>query len=52
MIMTALGLMAMMFWSAVAMHYHGAVKANLVWSTKFSLDESIKLTIGALSVPA
>jgi AcrR family transcriptional regulator len=47
-----LGLMAMMFWSAVAMHYHAAVKANLVWSAKFSLAESIKLTIGALSVPA
>lgn len=47
-----LGLMAMMFWSAVAMHHHAAVKANLVWSAKFSLAESIKLTLGALSVPA
>lgn len=46
------GLTAMMFWSAVAMHHHAAVAANQVWSTKFSLDETIKLTIGALSTPA
>jgi len=47
-----LSLMAMTFWSAVAMHYHAAIKSNLVWSATFSRAESIKLTLGALSVPA
>lgn len=45
-------LMAVMFWSAVAMHDEAALAANQVWSTKFSLQETIKLVVAALSAPA
>jgi AcrR family transcriptional regulator len=45
-------LAAVMFWSAVVMHDQAAVAANQVWSTKFSLAETIKLAVAALSAPA
>jgi AcrR family transcriptional regulator len=46
-----MALVALMFWSAVAMHDQAAVAANQVWSTKFSLDETIRLALAALSAP-
>jgi AcrR family transcriptional regulator len=45
-------LVAVMFWSAVVMHDQAAVAANQVWSTKFSLEETIKLAVAALAAPA
>lgn len=43
-----LGLLAMMFWTAVALHDRAVTATNQRWSARFSLDETIKLTVGAL----
>lgn len=47
-----LSLLAMMFWAAVAAHDEAVESSNLNWSSRFSLDESIKLAVAALAAPA
>lgn len=47
-----LGLLAMMFWAAVVAHDRAMLTANLGWSSRFSLDEAIKLAVAALQAPA
>jgi AcrR family transcriptional regulator len=50
--MYRLGLLATMFWAAVAAHDRAVCAGDLVWSSRFSLDETIKLTVAALAAPA
>jgi AcrR family transcriptional regulator len=45
-------LVTMMFRSAVSMHDQAAIATNQIWSTKFSLDETVKLATAALAAPA
>jgi AcrR family transcriptional regulator len=47
-----LGLMALMYWSAVCWHDKVAMTSNQHWSSRFSLDETIKVTAAALAAPA
>lgn len=47
-----LGVLAMMFWAAVAAHDGAVVAANMGWSSRFSLGETIKLAVSALHAPA
>jgi AcrR family transcriptional regulator len=47
-----LGVLAMMFWAAVSAHDEAIATANLGWSSRFSLDETIKLAIAALHASA
>jgi AcrR family transcriptional regulator len=47
-----LGVLAMMFWSAVTAHDEAVAAANLGWSSRFSLGETIKLAVAALHAPA
>lgn len=44
-------LVSMMFWSAVAWHDHIASSRDKPVSNRFSLDETIKLAVAALSTP-
>jgi AcrR family transcriptional regulator len=44
-------LVAMMFWSAVSWHDHIAVSADRRLPRRFSLDDTIKLAVAALSTP-
>jgi AcrR family transcriptional regulator len=46
-----LGLMALMLWSAVCWHDKLAISTNQRWSSRFSLDETIKMTAAALAAP-
>jgi AcrR family transcriptional regulator len=46
-----LGLVAMMFWVAVAAHDHVLTSTNQRWSSRFSLEEIIKLAVAALAAP-
>src|SRR5439155_22669450 len=46
-----LNLLALMFWAAVSWHDNVTLSTNQRWSTRFSLDEVIKLTVAALSAP-
>ena len=46
-----LGLVAMMFWAAVAAHDHVTTATNQRWSSRFSLAETIKLAVAALAAP-
>jgi hypothetical protein len=41
----------MMFWVAVAAHDHVIVPTNQRWSSRFSLEEIIKLAVASLSAP-
>jgi TetR/AcrR family transcriptional regulator, regulator of cefoperazone and chloramphenicol sensitivity len=43
-----LGLVAMMFWAAVAGHDNAMLATNQRWSTHFALDEIIKLAVASL----
>lgn len=47
-----LGLLSMMFWTAVSLHDRAIAATNQRWSARFSLDETIKLTVGALQSSA
>lgn len=47
-----LELMALMYWSAVCWHDKIAITSNQHWSSRFSLDETIKMTAAALAAPA
>lgn len=46
-----IGLVVMMFWAAVSQHDQAVAAANLLWSSRFSLDETIKLSTAALAAP-
>jgi len=46
-----LGLMAMMFWAAVSWHDNSLVATNQRWSSRFSIEETINLTVAALAAP-
>lgn len=46
-----LDLLAMMFWSAVSQHDQAAAATNQSWSSRFSLDETIRMSIAALGAP-
>jgi len=46
-----MGLVVMMFWAAVSQHDQAVAAANLLWSSRFSLDETIKLSVAALAAP-
>lgn len=46
-----LNLFALMFWAAVSWHDNVTFSTNQHWSTRFSLDEVIKLTVAGLSAP-
>jgi AcrR family transcriptional regulator len=50
--MYRLSLLAMMFWAAVSAHDEAATAARLSWSSRFSLDEPIKLAAMALTAPS
>lgn len=45
-------LVSMMFWSAVAWHDHITLSSDRRLPRRFSLDETIKLAVAALSAPA
>ena len=47
-----LNLIAMMFWSAVSWHDSVALSTGQAWSTRFTLDEVIKIATPALTAPA
>ncbi len=47
-----LGVLAMMFWAAVAAHDGAVGTANLGWSSRFSLSETINLAVAALRATA
>jgi AcrR family transcriptional regulator len=47
-----LSLMALMYWSAVCWHDKIAITSLQHWSSRFSLDETVKMTAAALAAPA
>ena len=47
-----MNLIAMMFWSAVSWHDSAALAANQTWSTRFSMDQILKVAAAALVTPA
>jgi AcrR family transcriptional regulator len=46
-----LNLIAMMFWSALSWHNNLAVSTNQTWSSRFCLDEVVKMAAPALLAP-
>lgn len=47
-----LGLLFTMFWTAVARHDSAVQDSAERWSSRFSLDETIKIAVAALAAPA
>jgi len=40
-----------MFWAAVSWHDNSALATNQRWSSRFSIEETINLTVAALAAP-